>query len=185
MTEASRFPIHRIYCVGRNYLEHAIKMGGKPTHDPPCFIQKSADAATNTSTTNNNQYIIPYPPMTNNLHHKIELVVAIGTPRQNISKQDVKQHIFGYNVGCDLMCHNLQAKAKEFRQPWNNMKGFDYSALCSSIMPYEELKDFVGNAAPANIKLEVNKELRQELFIAKMIWARGCFCIYCICYPRN
>ena len=185
MTEVSRFQIHQIYFVGRNYLEYAIKMGGNPTHDPPCFIKISANAATNTFTTNNNQYIIPYPPMKNNLHHKIELVVAIGTPAQNISKQDAKQHIFGYAVGCDLTRCNLQAKAKELRRPLENMKEFNYSAPCSSIMPCEELKDFVGNTAKANIKLEVNEELQQELSIAKMIWVRGCCRMYRICYPRN
>mmetsp|Transcript_59844 Transcript_59844/g.69928 ORF Transcript_59844/g.69928 Transcript_59844/m.69928 type:complete len:246 (-) Transcript_59844:77-814(-) len=169
-TEASRFPIHRIYCVGRNYLEHAIEMGGNPTRDPPCFFQKPADAATDTSTTDNKRCIIPYPPMTNNLHHEIELVVAIGTPGRNISKQDAKQHIFGYAIGCDLTRRDLQAKAKELRRPWDDAKGFDYSAPCSSIVPCEELKDFVGDAASVNIKLEVNGELRQESSIAKMIW---------------
>ena len=117
MTEASRFPIHQIYCVRQNYLEHAIEMGGNWTHDPPWFISKSPNAATNTCTTDNNWCIINYPPMTNNLHHEIELVVAIRTPGQNISKHDAKQHIFRYAIGYDLMCHDLKAKAKEWRQP--------------------------------------------------------------------
>ena len=109
-TLASRFPVHRIYCIGRNYREHALEMGGNPDRDPPFFFQKPASAIVDTNTMTGG---IPYPPMTSNLHYEGELVVAIGGAGLNMTEDQAEECIYGYAVGCDLTRRDLQAQAKK------------------------------------------------------------------------
>ena len=119
------FPVHRIYCVGQNYSEHMYEMGSNPQRDAPFFFSKPADAVFH----QNSQ--ISYPPVTKNLHHEIELVVAIGEKGKEISKSTALNHVFGYTVGLDLTRRDLQKEAKKKGRPWTLAKGFDHSAPCS------------------------------------------------------
>ena len=119
------FPVHRIYCVGQNYSEHMYEMGSNPERDAPFFFSKPADAVCH----QNSQ--ISYPPVTKNLHHEIELVVAIGEKGNKISKSEALNHVFGYTVGLDLTRRDLQQEAKKKGRPWAVAKGFDHSAPCS------------------------------------------------------
>src|SRR5262245_58780148 len=126
---AARFPVHRIYCVGQNYAEHAREMGSDPNRAPPFFFSKPADAlvANNTS--------VPIPPRTQNFHHEVELVVAIGKGGRNIAASAALDHVFGYAVGNDLTRRDLQKQAKDAGKPWDISKGFDRSAPMASIRP--------------------------------------------------
>ena len=117
-----RFPVRRIFCVGRNYAAHAREMGKDPDREPPFFFTKPADAVVDSGST------VPYPPETSNLHYEIELVVAIGKAGANISQEDVYGHIWGAGVGIDLTRRDLQGVAKEMGRPWDLGKGFDQSA---------------------------------------------------------
>ena len=169
---AGRFPINRIFCVGRNYREHALEMGGDPDREPPFFFTKPADAivdacaATIGESPASSKCAVPYPPMTTSLHFEGELVVAIGKGGLRIPESEAERHIFGYAVGCDLTRRDLQAEAKKKGRPWDAAKGFDYSGPCSSIVPKEETK-----MSPSTIlKLTVNGELRQETTLDKMVW---------------
>ncbi|HEX7719128.1 MAG TPA: fumarylacetoacetate hydrolase family protein, partial [Woeseiaceae bacterium] len=121
------FPVRRIYCVGQNYAAHAREMGGNPDREPPFYFMKPADAVVPTGST------IAWPPRTSNLHHEIELVVAIGTAGANIAVENAKAHVFGYAVGIDLTRRDLQAAAKKAGRPWDTAKGFDQSAPISCI----------------------------------------------------
>src|SRR5262245_32754764 len=123
----ARFPVHRIYCVGRNYAAHAREMGGDPTREPPCFFMKPADAVVE------NDAAVPYASRTSNLHHEVELVVAIGVGGHEIPAARALDHVFGYAVGNDLTRRDLQAAAKQAGQPWDVSKGFDRSAPISAI----------------------------------------------------
>lgn len=158
---AQRFPVHRIYCVGRNYRDHAVEMGADPDREPPFFFQKPHDAATDVSTSNNHIVSIPYPPITKNFHYEAELVVAIGKGGLNIPPNDVPSHIFGYSIGCDLTRRDLQAEAKRDGKPWCSSKGFDFSAPCAEIVPKEELDLLMPPNNNARISLEVNGQLKQ------------------------
>ncbi len=155
-----RFPVRRIFCVGRNYAEHAREMGGSPDREPPFFFTKPADAIVAGNAE------IPMPPRTADLHHEIELVVALGAGGVNISPQTAASHIFGYAVGNDLTRRDLQAEAKASRRPWDMAKAFDRSAVLSPIRPVAE----IGHPALARIWLSVNGEIRQSGDIADMIW---------------
>nr|WP_243853511.1 fumarylacetoacetate hydrolase family protein [Sphingopyxis panaciterrae] len=154
------FPVRRIFCVGRNYAEHAREMGGAPDREPPFFFAKPADAVVAATAE------IAIPPRTANLHHEIELVVALGSGGRNIPRDAAIETVFGYAVGNDLTRRDLQAEAKAAGRPWDMAKGFDYSAIISPIRPAAE----VGHPANARIWLSVNGELRQEGDIADMIW---------------
>ncbi len=159
-----RFPVHRIYCVGRNYEEHAKEMGFTG-REPPFFFLKPADAlvvvnAGETAT-------LPYPSLTSNLHHEIELVVAIGTGGKNIKAADAHQHIFGYAVGLDMTRRDLQNEMKKQGRPWCIGKAFDHSAPIGPITPAQA----AGDIANAEISLQVNAQERQRSHVSQLIWS--------------
>ena len=157
---SERFPVHRIYCVGRNYAAHAREMGKDPEREPPFFFAKPADAVVANGT------LLPYPTRTADLHHEIELVVAIGSGGANIDAARALDHVFGYAVGLDLTRRDLQAEAKDKGRPWDTAKGFDRSAPMSAITPGTG-----GRLANGKIWLKVNGELRQQGMLADMIWS--------------
>lgn len=157
---AQRFPVHRIYCVGRNYAEHAKEMGSDPERDPPVFFAKPADAVVPS------EAVIAYPPGTSNLHHEIELVVAIGRGGRDIATAGALEHVFGYAVGNDLTRRDLQHIAKRQGAPWDAAKGFDASAPIGAIRPAA-----VGHLSSGRIWLSVNGELRQDADVSAMIWS--------------
>jgi fumarylpyruvate hydrolase len=161
-----RFPVHRIYCVGRNYEEHAKEMGFTG-REPPFFFMKPADAlvvveADSTGT-------MPYPSLTKNFHHEIELVVAIGTGGKNIKAADAHKHIYGYAVGLDMTRRDLQGEMKKQGRPWCIGKGFDHSAPIGPITPVAQ----AGDAQSAEISLQVNGQDRQRSHVSKLIWNIG------------
>ena len=156
-----RFPVHRIYCVGRNYAAHAREMGMDPDRDPPFFFAKPADAVVANGTP------VPYPSRTANLHHEIELVVAIGAAGRDIPLDKALAHVYGYAVGLDLTRRDLQFAAREQGRPWDVSKGFDQSAPVSAIRPAAEM----GHPAQGAIWLEVNGETRQRANLSEMIWS--------------
>ena len=153
------FPVHRIYCVGRNYADHAREMGGSPEREPPFFFSKPADAVVTEST-------LPYPRMTSELHHEVELVVALGSGGSNVSPADALSMVFGYAVGVDLTRRDLQAAAKQQRRPWDVAKGFDRSAPVAAIVPVDDC----GHPQNGLISLSVNGENRQRGRLSEMIW---------------
>ena len=157
---SERFPVHRIYCVGRNYAAHAREMGMDPEREPPFFFSKPADAIVP------NGAPVPYPPRTGNLHHEIELVVAIGAGGRDIPLADALAHVFGYAVGNDLTRRDLQFAAHEKGQPWDVSKGFDRSAPVTAIRRAAE----VGHLERGRIWIEVNGERRQQADLSEMIW---------------
>jgi len=157
----ARFPVHRIYCVGRNYAAHAREMGMDPDRDPPFFFSKPADAVVANGTP------VPYPPRTANLHHEIELVVAIGKGGRDIPLASALDHVYGYAVGNDLTRRDLQFSAREQGRPWDVSKGFDGSAPVSAIRPSAEM----GHPDRGAIWLEVNGEARQRADLSEMIWS--------------
>jgi len=155
------FPVHRIYCVGQNYSAHMYEMGSNPERDAPFFFSKPADAVFHQNS------IIYYPPKTKNLHHEIELVVAIGVKGEKISKSEALNHVFGYTVGLDLTRRDLQLEAKKKGRPWTVAKAFDHSAPCSVLHKVDE----VGHLEKSRITLKVNGETRQQSKISEMIWS--------------
>lgn len=156
------FPVHRIYCVGRNYEEHAREMGFTG-REPPFFFAKPADALLTVAEGTGE---MPYPPGTQNLHHEIELVVAIGTGGRRIAAANAAAHIWGYAVGLDMTRRDLQGEAKKLGRPWEIGKGFDFSAPVSSVAPIER----TGEVTRGRIWLEVNGQIRQDSDVSKMIW---------------
>lgn len=155
-----RFPVRRIFCVGRNYAEHTREMGGDPDRELPFFFTKPADAIVESSAE------ISFPKATNDLHHEVELVVAIGKEGENIPVSDAKEHIFGFAVGIDLTRRDLQKIAKEKGRPWDSGKAFDQSAPCGAITPATEIE----NIENAKIWLTVNEDTRQSATISDLIW---------------
>ena len=158
-----RFPVHRIYCVGRNYEEHAREMGFTG-REPPFFFMKPADAIVVVNAGETGQ--LPYPRLTANLHHEIELVVAIGKGGSNIAAADAMQHVWGYAVGLDMTRRDLQAEAKKQGRPWCVAKGFDASAPIGPITPAAQ----AGNVQQAAIWLQVNGADRQRSNVSQLIW---------------
>jgi len=158
------FPVHRIYCVGRNYVEHAVEMGFTG-REPPFFFLKPADA------------ILPvrdgevgrmrYPSLTKSLHHEVELVVAIGAGGRDIAAADAQRHIWGYGIGLDMTRRDLQGEAKKLGRPWDIGKGFDQSAPVGPLRAAADCK--IG--AETGITLEVNGAVRQKSTIGKLIWS--------------
>ncbi len=155
----ARFPVRRIFCVGRNYAAHARELGNDE-RDPPFFFTKPADAVVDSGAT------IPYPPLTQNLHHEIELVVAIGKGGFRIPRTEALDHVWGYGVGIDLTRRDLQDVAKKAARPWDWSKAFDRSAPCGALMPVEK----AGHPGKGRIRLAVNGEVRQDGDLAEMIW---------------
>jgi fumarylpyruvate hydrolase len=156
-----RFPVRRVFCVGRNYAAHAREMGHDPDREPPFFFTKPADALVPGGGS------IPYPPATSDLHHEVELVVALGRGGANIPEGQALDHVFGYAVGIDLTRRDLQAEAKELRRPWDMAKAFDRSAPVSALRPAAQ----IGHPEQGLIRLEVNGKARQESTLAHHIWS--------------
>ncbi len=152
--------MHRVYCVGRNYADHAIEMGHDPDREPPFFFTKPADAIVQDGAT------IPYPKATADLHHEVELVIALGSGGSDIPLEQAADHIFGYAVGIDLTRRDLQKTAKDLSRPWDTAKAFDQSAPCGAIRPASE----IGHPDTGHISLTINGETRQQGDIAAMIW---------------
>jgi fumarylpyruvate hydrolase len=163
---AGRFPVHRIYCVGRNYEEHAKEMGFTG-REPPFFFLKPADAAVPVS--DGETGTIAYPSLTKSLHHEIELVVAIGTGGKNIKAADAQKHIYGYAVGLDMTRRDLQGEMKKQGRPWCIGKAFEQSAPIGPITP----ADKAGDVTKAEIFLQVNGADRQRSNVSKLIWNIG------------
>ena len=161
---AARFPVRRIYCVGRNYEDHAKEMGFTG-REPPFFFMKPADAVLVVNAGETAR--LPYPSLTKNLHHEIELVVAIGTGGRNIQAADAHKHIFGYAVGLDMTRRDLQNEMKKQGRPWCIGKGFDASAPIGPITPAAA----AGDIAQAEIYLQVNGQDRQRSQVSKLIWS--------------
>ncbi|MEI7786367.1 MAG: fumarylacetoacetate hydrolase family protein [Betaproteobacteria bacterium] len=157
------FPVHRIYCVGRNYVEHAKEMGFTG-REPPFFFLKPADALVVVAQGHTGQ--IAYPSQTSNLHHEIELVVAIGKGGKNIRAADAHQHIYGYAVGLDMTRRDLQNEMKKQGRPWCIGKAFDQSAPMGPITPLAQ----AGQIEQAEIYVKVDGQDRQRSTIAKLIW---------------
>ena len=157
---SERFPVHRIYCVGRNYAAHAREMGKDPDREPPFFFTKPADAVVPSGAT------LPFPTRTTDLHHEIELVVAIGKGGSNIAVANALEHVFGYAVGIDLTRRDLQAAAKDKGRPWDIAKSFDRSAPVAAITPKSGAELDNGK-----IWLKVNGTPRQQGMLADMIWS--------------
>lgn len=155
------WPVRRIYCVGRNYAAHAREMGRDPDREPPFFFLKPADAVMPNGAT------IPYPPRTANLHHEIELVVALGKGGRNVSEVGASRLIFGYAVGNDLTRRDLQLQARDAGRPWDTGKGFDHSAPMTAITPIAHS----GELTRGRIWLDVNGQRRQEADLADLIWS--------------
>lgn len=158
------FPVHRIYCVGRNYAEHAKEMGGTG-REAPFFFMKPADAVLPVAEGAIGE--MPYPAMTSDLHHEIELVVAIGKGGKNIAAADALRHVWGYAVGLDMTRRDLQGEAKKLGRPWCTGKGFDHSAPIAPIYPVTK----TGWIADGAIHLNVNGAPRQKSNIGKLIWS--------------
>jgi fumarylpyruvate hydrolase len=163
---AERFPVRRIYCVGRNYVAHAQEMGFTG-REPPFFFLKPADAVVPVAEGETGR--MPYPSLTSDLHHEIELVAAIGTGGRNIKAADAHKHIFGYAVGLDMTRRDLQAEQKKLGRPWCIGKGFDQSAPIGPITPAAQ----AGDVAKAEIWLQVNGKDRQRSDVSKLIWNIG------------
>ncbi len=157
------FPVHRIYCVGRNYAEHAQEMGHSG-REPPFFFMKPADAVLVAAP--GHSTALPYPSLTHNLHHELELVVAVGTGGKNIAVESAQDHIFGYAVGLDMTRRDLQNDMKAQGRPWCIGKGFDHSAPIGPITP----KAAAGDISQAIIHLDVNGQSRQHSSISQLIW---------------
>ena len=154
------FPVRRIFCVGRNYAEHAREMGMDPDKEPPFFFTKPGDAAIRSGQT------VPFPVATDNLHHEAELVVAIGKGGRNIASADHAEHIWGYAAGNDLTRRDLQADAKASRRPWDMAKGFDNSAVIGALHPISD----TGLMSKGRIACRVDGDIRQDSDLADMIW---------------
>ena len=155
------FPVHRIYCVGRNYADHAKEMGGAVERGTPMFFMKPADAIVTGGAD------VPYPGATSDLHHEVEMVVAIGRSGRDIAQENALNHVFGYAVGLDLTRRDLQAAAKSKGHPWDTAKGFDASAPISELHRAEDS----GHPTHARLSLEINGSIRQDSDIAEMIFS--------------
>lgn len=155
----ARFPLRRIFCVGRNYAEHAVEMGHDPQAEPPFFFTKPSDAVVLDGAR------IPYPPATHDLHHEAELVVAIGSGGADIARSAALAHIWGYATGNDLTRRDLQATAKALRRPWDMAKGFDNSAVVGLLHPAT-----LAGAPQGRITCRVDGQLRQTAHLTDMIW---------------
>lgn len=156
-----RFPVRRIFCVGRNYAAHAREMGKDPDRDPPFFFTKPADAVVDSGET------VAYPPQTDNFHFEAELVVAIGTGGRNISEAASLSHVWGYSVGNDLTRRDLQLLAREQGRPWDWGKAFDRSAVIGPVHPVAA----VGHLETGSIRLLVNGAVKQNADLADLIWS--------------
>lgn len=157
---ALRFPVRRVYCVGRNYAEHIREMGGDE-RELPFFFQKPADAIVQHGAR------VPYPSCTRDFQHEVELVLAVGRPGRDIAAADSARHVCGLGVGIDLTRRDVQVEARKKGRPWEIGKSFDHSAPCCELMP------FVGGELPTrgHVELAVNGTVRQSADLSQMIWS--------------
>ena len=158
--ETRRFAVNRIFCVGRNYADHAREMGHDPDREPPFFFMKPATAIVTDG------HDMAYPSLSKDVHHEIEMVVAIGKGGSNISSEQALNHVWGYGVGLDMTRRDLQGEAKKMGRPWDTGKAFDQSAPCSALMPVSQC----GHPSNGAVRLFVNDELRQEGDLNQLIW---------------
>jgi fumarylpyruvate hydrolase len=158
--DTRRFAVNRIYCVGRNYADHAREMGHDPDREPPFFFMKPASAIVTDGKH------MQYPSLSNDVHHEIEMVVAIGRGGANIPADKALEHVYGYGVGLDMTRRDLQGEAKKMGRPWDTGKAFDQSAPCSALVPVVEC----GHPSQGSIRLMVNGEVRQEGDLNQLIW---------------
>ncbi len=154
------YPVHRIYCVGRNYAEHAREMGHDPDREPPFFFQKNPDSLV----PNGGEF--PYPDKTHDVHHEIEMVVALGAGGKDIPVAEALHRVYGYAVGLDMTRRDLQGQMKAAGRPWEIGKAFDSAAPCAEIVPASE----IGHPTQGAVWLKVNGELRQQGDLNQMIW---------------
>jgi fumarylpyruvate hydrolase len=154
------FPVRRIFCVGRNYAEHAIEMGSDPSREPPFYFTKPADAVVIEGAD------MPYPSVTQSLHHEMELVVAIGTGGADIPVAEALKHVWGYCAGLDMTRRDIQNEAKKTGRPWDMGKGFDHSAPMGMLVPAPGIDPSKGR-----IELRVNGQVRQTSDLSKLIWS--------------
>ncbi|MHA1189255.1 MAG: fumarylacetoacetate hydrolase family protein [Alphaproteobacteria bacterium] len=157
---ADTFPVHRIYCVGRNYAAHAVEMGHDPDKEPPFFFQKNPDNLLTGGAD------FPYPGMTQDVHHEIELMVALKSGGENIAIENALDCVFGYGVSFDMTRRDLQGQMKKLGRPWEIGKAFEHSAPCSDIVPATQ----TGHPDHGAIWMSVNGETRQEGDLNQMIW---------------
>lgn len=160
------YSVRRVYCVGRNYAAHAREMGSDPDREPPFFFCKPNDNEAIVAAQKDQAVDLPYPPVTQNYHYELELVVAIGRDGHNISVEDAKNHIFGYAIGLDMTRRDLQNAMKKIGRPWEVGKAFDYSAPIGTLHTIEE----VGEITEGEIALSVNGEIKQQGNINDLIW---------------
>ena len=158
---AALFPVRRIYCVGRNYAAHAREMGHDPDREEPFFFHKSPDSILLSGGE------FPYPPGSRDVHHEIELVVALGLGGAHIAEDRALDHIFGYGVGLDMTRRDLQGEAKKAGRPWTVGKAFDHAAPCSAITPAAAL----GHPRKGRIWLDINGAARQDGDLDQLIWS--------------
>lgn len=158
--ESKRFPVRRIYCVGRNYAEHAREMGHDPDRELPFFFSKSPDNLV----LNNGDF--PYPSVSKDVHHEIEMVVAIGKGGVNIPAEKALEHVYGYAIGLDMTRRDLQGEAKKAGRPWEIGKAFEHSAPLAEIVP----ASVTGHLNKGAIWLKVNGEVRQQSDLSQLIW---------------
>jgi fumarylpyruvate hydrolase len=154
------FPARRVYCVGRNYAAHAVEMGHDPDREPPFFFMKTPDALLPDGAD------FPYPPATADVHHEIEMVVALGGGGRDVAEADALGLVFGYAVGIDFTRRDLQAEAKRLARPWEVGKAFDHAAPCGAIARASE----IGHPAKGAVTLDVNGERRQTGDLDQLIW---------------
>lgn len=160
------FPVRRVYCVGRNYAEHAREMGFDPEREPPFFFCKPNDSEAIVPVRAGTVAELPYPSQTKNYHYEVELVVAIGKAGQNIPTEQAHEHIYGYAVGLDMTRRDLQFKMRDVGRPWEIGKAFDYSAPIGELYPISK----VGEIEQGNIRLTVNGEIKQNSDINHLTW---------------
>jgi fumarylpyruvate hydrolase len=156
----ARFPIRRVYCVGRNYAAHAIEMGRDPNKEPPFFFQKNPDNVVDASA------VFPYPPLTNDLHFEIELIAVLSKGGANITTDKALEHVYGYAVGLDMTRRDLQNQAKELQRPWEVGKAFERSAPIGEIVRASE----IGHPDQGAIWLDVDGKRRQTGDLNQLIW---------------
>jgi len=156
---AAVFPVHRIYCVGRNYAAHAIEMGHDPNKEPPFFFQKNPDNLALDG-------VFPYPPRSSNVHHEIEMVVALGKGGKDIPADKAMECVFGYGVGIDMTRRDLQDECKKLQRPWEIGKAFEHSAPMGDIVPAAQ----IGHPTKGAVWLKINGEFKQQGDLNQMIW---------------
>lgn len=156
----ARFPVHRVYCVGRNYAAHAVEMGHDPDKEPPFFFQKNPDNLIADAT------VFPYPKASSDVHHEIELLVALKAGGEDIAVENALDCVFGYGVSLDMTRRDLQAEMKKLGRPWEIGKAFEMSAPAGPIIPAEQ----IGHPEQGDIWLKVNGEVRQSGDLNQMIW---------------